>query len=119
MIAAYNLLHELPDAKVDEVTSDLVSAQGMRLERIVSHGQASPADFWYDQEEAEWVIVLSGSARLVIEGEIEERTLSVGDAVFLPAHCRHRVAWTDPDSPTVWLALFIDQNLVPMIPASV
>ena len=119
MIAAYNLLNDLPDAKIDEVTTDLMSAQGMRLKRIVSHGQTSPADFWYDQKEAEWVMVLSGSARLAIEGETEERVLTVGDAVFLPAHCRHRVAWTDPECPTVWLALFVDQNLDPMIPASV
>jgi len=26
--------------------------------------------------------------------------------VDLPAKCRHRVDWTDPDEPTVWLAVF-------------
>jgi cupin 2 domain-containing protein len=28
-----------------------------------------------------------------------------GDYVNLPAHCRHRVEWTDPERETVWLAL--------------
>ena len=30
-----------------------------------------------------------------------------GDWVWLPARCRHRVAWTDPDAPTVWLAVHL------------
>jgi len=25
--------------------------------------------------------------------------------VVIPARCRHRVEWTDPDQETVWLAL--------------
>src|SRR6478672_7501542 len=64
-----NLLASLPDATAGEITEALVTAQGVRLERIVSHGQASPEGFWYDQDEAEWIVVLSGSARLAIDGE--------------------------------------------------
>jgi cupin 2 domain-containing protein len=108
-----NLLASLPDATAGEITEALVTAHGVRLERIVSHGQASPAGFWYDQDEAEWVLVLSGSARLAIDGESEDRLLREGDAIFLPAHCRHRVTWTDPAQPTVWLVLFIDPALAP------
>ena len=55
----------------------------------------------------------SGRARLTIAGEPEDRVLGPGDAVLLPIRCRHRVAWTDPDHPTVWLALFIDPKLKP------
>ncbi len=113
MMALTNLLTPLPDASVAEITNTLASARGVRLERIVSHGQASPAGYWYDQDEAEWVLVLSGSAHLAIAGESEVRSLRAGDAIFLPAHCRHRVTWTDPDRPTVWLALFIDAALAP------
>lgn len=91
----------------------LLSASGIRLERIVSRGQASPAGFWYDQAEAEWVTVLTGRARLTIEGETNDRELGPGDSLFLPAHCRHRVAWTAPDQPTIWLALFLDARLAP------
>jgi cupin 2 domain-containing protein len=106
-----NLLSSLPDTSVGEITEALLSARGVRLERIVSHGQVS--GYWYDQDEAEWVLVLNGSARLAIAGEREDRLLCEGDALFLPAHCRHRVTWTDPDIPTVWLALFIDATLAP------
>jgi cupin 2 domain-containing protein len=110
-----NLLSSLPDATVGEITEVLLSARGVRLERIASQGQVSPPGYWYDQDEAEWVLVLSGSARLAIAGEREDRLLREGDALFLPAHCRHRVTWTDPDIPTVWLALFIDPALAPRL----
>jgi cupin 2 domain-containing protein len=115
MIVLTNLLSSLPDASASEITEPLVCARGVRLERIVSHGQVSPLDYWYDRDEAEWVLVLSGSARIAIAGEGENRLLREGDAIFLPAHCRHRVTWTDPERPTVWLALFIDAALAPKL----
>ncbi len=96
-----------------EYSENLLAGAGIRLERILSLGQASPPGFWYDQREAEWVMVLSGRARLAIAGEAADRQMGPGDAVFLPAGCRHRVAWTDPGQPTIWLALFIDPALAP------
>ena len=99
-------------ARGAEVTETFLTGDGLRFERIVSYGQASPDGFWYDQTEAEWVMVLSGCARLTIAGEPLDHELGPGDAVFIPARCRHRVAWTDPHQPTVWLALFIDARLV-------
>jgi cupin 2 domain-containing protein len=110
---ALNLLVGLPTAGAEEAVETLLKGDSVRVERIVSHGQASPEGFWYDQDEAEWVLVLSGRARLTIEGEAQDRALGQGDSVFLPAHCRHRVAWTDPDVPTVWLAIFVDARLKP------
>ena len=77
----------------------------VRIERIVSTGQASPPGFWYDQDWGEWVVLLSGAARLRLAEEAEARRLAPGDWVDIPAHCRHRVEWTDPDQPTVWLAV--------------
>jgi cupin 2 domain-containing protein len=112
-LSVCHLLASLPSARDAEVSETLVTGRGIRFERIVSHGQATPEGFWYDQENAEWVMVLTGRTRLTIAGEAEDRVLGPGDAVFLPAHCRHRVAWTDPDHPTVWLALFIDTQLSP------
>ncbi len=111
-----NLLTPLPPAKADEVMTEILSGDGVRLERIVSHGQASPDGFWYDQDDAEWVMLVSGAARLRIEGEAGDRALGPGDCVYLPAHCRHRVTWTDPDRPTVWLALFVAAKLAPEAP---
>jgi cupin 2 domain-containing protein len=96
-----NLPVNLPDERFDE----LLCGGGFRLERILSTGQATPAGQWYDQDQAEWVLVLRGSAQLQFEGEAEAVELGPGDYVLIPAHCRHRVQWTDPRSPTVWLAL--------------
>lgn len=78
----------------------------LRIERIVSTGQASPPGFWYDQEEHEWVLLLAGRAGLRFEDEDEERELVPGDPVLIPAHARHRVEWTADDEPTIWLAIF-------------
>lgn len=99
-----NIFAHLPDARSAEIVETITSSDSVRIERIVSHGQASPDDFWYDQQENEWVIVLQGAARLQFESESLE--LSAGDFVNIPAHCKHRVAWTTPDEPTVWLAVF-------------
>jgi cupin 2 domain-containing protein len=108
-----NMLAGLPSAGADEAIESLLQGDGIRVERIVSYGHASPPGFWYDQQEAEWVLVMSGRARLTIEGEMEDRLLGPGDSLFLPAHCRHRVAWTAPGEPTVWLAIFVDSRLAP------
>ncbi len=108
-----NILPAGAGDRADETVDTLVKGNGVRLERIVSHGHASPAGFWYDQTEAEWVMVVSGRARLTVEGETGDRELGPGDSLFLPARCRHRVAWTAPDEPTVWLALFVDTGLAP------
>lgn len=107
----FQLLSSLPEASERELTETLIGGRGVRIERIISFGHASPEDFWYDQDEAEWVMVLSGRSRVEIEGEAEARDLGPGDAVFLPAHCRYRVSWTSPDEPTVWLAVFMDGSM--------
>ena len=93
------------DKRDEELLTTLAERPGVRVERIVSTGQASPPGFWYDQEWGEWVVLLSGAARLRLAEEAEARRLAPGDWVDIPAHCRHRVEWTDPDQPTVWLAV--------------
>ena len=101
-----NLLRDLPDAGAGEVGQTVLTVPGLRIERIVSLGQESPPGFWYDQPEAEFVLLLAGAARLRFADEDEEHTLGPGDWVDIAAHRRHRVAWTDPEHPTVWLAVF-------------
>ena len=101
-----NLLRDLPGARTAEIVETLVTAPGVRIERIVSVGQASPEGFWYDQAESEWVLLLAGTARLRFADEAEARTLGPGDHVHIAAHRRHRVEWTDPERPTIWLAVF-------------
>lgn len=101
-----NLLRDLPEAGGGEVVDVLHEAPGLRIERIVSHGDASPPGFWYDQPHAEWVLLMAGRARLRFADEGEDRVLGPGDWLHIAAHRRHRVVWTGPAEPTVWLAIF-------------
>lgn len=101
-----NLLSELPADLSEEITETLVNDGTVRIERIVSSGHASDKEFWYDQDQCEWVTVLQGKARLEFEGDDEAIVLGPGDYLNIPAHTRHRVGWTSPDEPTVWLAIF-------------
>jgi cupin 2 domain-containing protein len=100
-----NVFDAIPASGLAEQLTPILDAPHVRVERIVSRGHASPDGFWYDQDEAEWVVVLQGSAGLQFEGETEPRTLQRGDHVAIPAHRRHRVAWTDAHEPTIWLAV--------------
>jgi cupin 2 domain-containing protein len=102
-----NLLRDLPDASAAEIAERLAGHGAVRVERIVSHGQASPEGFWYDQEEHEFVLVLAGAARLGF-ADGETVALEPGDWLDIAAHRRHRVEWTDPNQPTVWLAVFYE-----------
>jgi len=83
----------------------LAEGKGVRIERIVSTGQASPEGFWYDNPHEEWVVLLSGGAALEFEGVPEPHVMQPGDYVRLPAHYRHRVAWTQAGETTFWLAI--------------
>ena len=112
MIAG-DLLADVPVVLAEEELRVLLEQPGVRIERIISTGQASPPGFWYDQEQAEFVVVLAGRAGLLIEGETMPRELRPGGYVHLPAHCRHRVEWTDAAMPTVWLAVHIDESQRP------
>jgi cupin 2 domain-containing protein len=105
MGAAGNLFADIPAQLAQEEMTTLVSSPALRVERIVSRGQASPPDFWYDQPTDEWVIVLAGCAELAFERDGTTTRMGPGDYVHIPAHRRHRVAWTDPAQATVWLAV--------------
>ncbi|MFP4155382.1 MAG: cupin domain-containing protein [Halothiobacillaceae bacterium] len=101
-----NVLTGLPDARTAEVFESLWTAPGLRIERIVSRGQATAEGQWYDQAQDEWVLVLRGAARLLLERSPDQTIdLQPGDWLWIPAHCRHRVEWTDPNVPTLWLAV--------------
>lgn len=108
-----NLLDDIPPTLREELFETLVSANGLRIERIVSQGQASPPGFWYDQDDNEWVVLLQGAARLSIEDWATPLELIPGTHVLIPAHVRHRVDWTDPVQPTIWLAIFYPPNPQP------
>ncbi|NCC94718.1 MAG: cupin domain-containing protein [Opitutae bacterium] len=100
-----NLYGDIPVDLPGELVQTVLQAASVRIERIVSRGHASPEGFWYDQGRDEWVMVLVGAARLRFEGDDNALEMRPGDFVNIPAHRRHRVEWTTPDEPTVWLAV--------------
>ena len=100
-----NLFANFPSSIPEEFVEVLAESKHVRIERIVSTGHTSPDGFWYDQEEAEWVIVLKGEANLLFDGDDEAIHMKPGDFINIPAHRRHRVEWTTGDEPTVWLAV--------------
>jgi cupin 2 domain-containing protein len=108
MAETRNLFADIPARLADEEITTLLSSPTLRIERIVSRGHASPPGFWYDQPQAEWVIVLAGTARLRFEGDAADTPLAAGDCMHIAAHRRHRVEWTDPAQVTVWLAVHHD-----------
>lgn len=108
MIVPTNLFAALPSSSPEELFTTLLETPGLRIERIVSYGQASPEGFWYDQPQGEWVALLKGSATLRFEDRIVD--LKPGDWVDIPPHTRHRVEATAPDQPTVWLAVHYEKT---------
>jgi cupin 2 domain-containing protein len=100
-----NLFADVPEHGAAEQFRELLTRHGIRIERIVSSGQASPPGFWYDQPHAEWVLLLRGEARLRFEDQPDPIALEPGSYVDIAPHRRHRVEWTDPEQATIWLAI--------------
>ena len=100
-----NLFNGIPDTLFDEWVECLAVGDRATIERIVSHGQASADGFWYDQDRHEFVVLLSGAARIEFADGDHEVELAPGDWLLIPAHRRHRVAWTAPGQNSVWLAV--------------
>ncbi|WP_295002563.1 cupin [uncultured Dechloromonas sp.] len=101
-----NLFAELPASpRPDELFQELLKRPGLRIERIVSTGQASPPGFWYDQPEGEWVLLVQGEASIRFADMPEALALKPGDFLEIAPHRRHRVEWTHPQLTTVWLAI--------------
>jgi cupin 2 domain-containing protein len=100
-----NIFADIPTTLPEELIEVLAATRTVRIERIASMGQVSPEGFWYDQELDEWVLLLRGAAWLQFEGVEHLVTMAAGDYLQIPAHRRHRVEWTDPKQPTIWLAV--------------
>lgn len=102
-----NLFENIPEHLAQEKFDTLLQGKGVRLERIVSHGHTTPAGEWYDQQQDEWVLLLSGSATLKFHNG-ESHQLTPGDHLLIPAHCQHRVEATDLREQSIWLALHLE-----------
>jgi cupin 2 domain-containing protein len=104
MLSARNLFTDIPGEMPDEICTQIVRTDDIRIERIVSRGQASPPGSWYDQETNEWVLLVKGSASLGFP-DGREIALAPGDHLLIPRHMRHRVERTAPEEETIWLAV--------------
>ena len=100
-----NIYSDIPDDLPHEVFEEILRNGSLKLERIISKGHKTPKGQWYDQGKDELVILLKGSAGLMIEGEEGTIGLKPGDYIHLPAHLKHRVEWTDSEEETIWLAV--------------
>ena len=98
-----NLFADIPAHLPAELVETLLTSAQFRIERIVSQGHASSEGFWYDQPHDEWVLLLTGTARLRFEDSVTD--LKPGDWINIPAHRRHRVEQTDATTETIWLAI--------------
>jgi len=101
-----SLLENFPPQLPEELIEVLASTNNVRIERIVSHGHTSPEDFWYDQDQDEFVLLLKGKAELEFSDPSKTIMLEQGDSLIIPAHQRHRVSWTKPEIETVWLVVY-------------
>ena len=100
-----NLFENIPGVLPDELLEQLAGNERVTIERIVSHGHTTPEGEWFDQERDEWVMLLQGRARLQFERDENFVDMMSGDHITIPAHLRHRVAWTDEEGDTIWLAV--------------
>ena len=99
-----NLFMNLPIDNDKEIFEEILSSDKISIERIVSQGQVSPKQGWYDQEKDEWVLILQGEGRILYD-DGREFSLAKGDYLNIPAHTKHKVIWTDPKKATIWLAI--------------
>lgn len=104
-----NIFKSLPSETTKEAFDVLLQNKTIRIERIISKGNTSPASGWYDQDDNEWVLVLEGAGTILFE-DGRQVTLNKGDFLHIPAHEKHKVAWTDPDRLTIWLAVYYDSR---------
>lgn len=102
-----NILADIPTQLPKELSSCLLQSDKVLIERIVSRGQASVKNEWYDQPHEEWVLLLRGCAILEFFGQSELKKLQEGDYLLIPANCKHRVEWTDPNMDSIWLAIHV------------
>lgn len=100
-----NLFANIPQDLPEELFKTIVQSDNIRIEKIVSDGHTSPQNFWYDQDQNEFVLLLQGSAIIEFENN-ESIELKVGDYQIISAHQKHRVSYTDKNKKTIWLAIF-------------
>ncbi len=109
--AINNLFANIPANFKEEYFEEILSTEDFFLERIISEGQITPIGTWLCEDTNEWVILLSGSAKIQFKLSGSTLSLHPGDHFTIPAGTYHRVEWTDPNAKTVWLAMHFDSKI--------
>ena len=100
----YNIFDKIIVDKEEENFFEIFKNETIKIEKIVSNGQISPENFWYEQEKSEFILLLEGFA--ILEFENREVELKKGDCLNIKAMEKHRVKFTSLDEPTIWFAVF-------------
>jgi len=99
-----NFFADFPEFSNKEIIEKILSTENLIIERIISYGFNSPEDFWYNQNNDEWVILLEGLAEIEFkDGKTVE--LSKGDYIYIPAYTEHRVKKCSKNPNSIWLAI--------------
>lgn len=101
----YEFLENIPKESKDEIFETILKNKDVKIERIVSYGQTSDKDFWYEQKEDELVVVLKGNAKIKYKDDTIYE-LKTGSSLYIKAYTKHQVIYTS--KPTIWLAVFIN-----------
>lgn len=101
---AHNLFEGAAPPDVGERFETILRERNVVVERIVSGGKVVPVE--YEQEQDEWVLLLTGEARLNVAGRAV--SLKAGDHLFLPARTPHTVEQVSAGA--TWLAVHIHPN---------
>lgn len=106
-----NIFNDLKVKAGSEKIKILFENQSIKIERIVSNNSSSPKEFWYDQAQDEWVVIIQGEGVLEFAEKKTKLTLKKGDYYHIPAHLKHRVYETSSEEPTIWLAIHFDTHI--------
>jgi len=109
--AINNIFKKIPANLEDEYFENILKNKNFSLERIITEGQTTPRGRWLCEDTNEWVLLVSGSAKLMFKSDGHIQALIPGDHLIIPTGTYHRVEWTDPDVKTVWLALHYSTNV--------
>jgi len=99
-----NIYENIPKDIPSEIFEDIITKENLKIQRIISKGHVTPKSQWYNQTQDEWVLILKGEAILSFQTR-DDVKLSLGDYFNIPAHTKHKVSWTTPNTETIWLAI--------------
>lgn len=100
----YNIFEKIIVDKTEEIFFEIFKNETIKIEKIVSNGQKSVENFWYEQEKSEFILLLEGFA--ILEFEDFEIELKKGDCINIKAKQKHRVKFTSLNELTIWFAVF-------------